>query len=282
MDHAEAHERIADLALEPRRLLDLELDPTPEDRALQAHADGCAACRADLDAWRRTHEAVFLATVRHTDIQHEVLLAAAERPVEPPASLRADVSAIPRRTPRPFSLNADRSGTPIAAHDRRRSGRRWTALAAVLIVGLVVGLGAVAVDQVRQADAARQRVAELADLSGSLDRVLREAGHASVALVGIDGTAAGTATWSSGEIVVMTTALTPPGPGAEYRCWVERDGQRTPIGIMRFADGIAYWAGPLDRYDGLDLGPGGRLGVSLESSGEPGGHAPVLIGELPS
>ena len=37
MDHAEAHERIADLALEPRRVIDLETDPTPEAQALLAH-----------------------------------------------------------------------------------------------------------------------------------------------------------------------------------------------------------------------------------------------------
>ncbi len=66
MDHAEAHERIADLALEPRRLVELETDPTPEDRALLAHVATCATCRADLDAWRLTHDAVFAATADTT------------------------------------------------------------------------------------------------------------------------------------------------------------------------------------------------------------------------
>ena len=118
-------------------------------------------------------------------------------------------------------------------------------------------------------------------LSKSVDRVLRDADHTAISLVGLDGEPAGTAAWSSAEIVVMSTALTPPGAGAEYRCWVERDGQRTPIGAMRFADGVAYWWGPLDRYDDLPF-EGGRLGVSLEVTGQPGGGAPVLLGELPS
>ena len=126
-----------------------------------------------------------------------------------------------------------------------------------------------------------EQASELAGLSTTLDRVLRETGHTSIALVGPDGAPAGTAAWSSSDIVVMTTALAPPGPDAEYRCWVERDGRRTPIGVMRFADGVGYWSGPLDRYGDLPLDGGGRLGVSLEVPGQGGGAAPVLIGELP-
>jgi hypothetical protein len=277
MDHAEAQERIADLALEPRRLIDLEADPSPEDRALLAHAQKCASCRAELDAWRRTHEAVYVGATLG-DLRD---VAPGDGLIEPPASLRVAVSAIPRRSPRLLDPDSARPATPIVASDRRRPGWWLPATAAVVVVGLVVGLGAFAVDRGRQADAARQQVSELVGLSASIDRLLQDAGHTTIRLVGLDGSPAGVATWSSGEIVVMTAALRPPGPGAEYRCWVERDGQRAPIGVMRFADGIAYWSGSLDRYDDLRLDGGGRLGVSLEAAGQGGGGAPVLVGELP-
>jgi hypothetical protein len=282
MDHAEARERIADLALEPRRLVGLEAEPTPDERALLVHVQGCPACRADLDGWRRMHEAVLV--TRSLDVPlSEPALDAVDDPgaIRPPASLRVAVSAIPGRSPRLLDPHGATASTPAAAPRGWRTRWRLPALAAVFVV-LVVGVGLVAVEQGRQADVARRQAAELAELTTTLDHVLRETGHTSIALVGPDGAPAGTAAWSSSEIVVMTTVLGAPMPGAEYRCWVERDGQRTPIGVMRFADGVGYWSGPLDRYGDLSLLGGGRLGVSLEVPGQGGGSAPVLLGELPS
>lgn len=270
MDHAEAQERIANLALEPRRLVEPGVEPEPEARALIVHAQGCPACRADLDAWRRTHEVV-LATGTGGEI-----------PLEPPATLRVAVSAIPRRSPRLLDPLGAAPSTLIPASGGRRPGWQLPALAAVIVVGLVLGIGALAVDQAGQANLARRQAAELAGLSTTVDRVLRDSDHTSIALVGPDGSSAGTAAWSSSDIMVMTTVLAPPGPGAEYRCWVERDGRRTPIGVMRFADGVAYWSGPLERYGDLPLDGGGRLGVSLEVPGRAGSGAPVLVGLLPS
>jgi hypothetical protein len=283
MDHAEAHERIADLAIEPRRLVDLEADPSPEERDLLAHVAACATCRAELDAWRRTHRAVLEAAMAGgiaTERQPDGGLDSGD--IEPPAELRAAVSAIPRHSPRLLDPARDGAAAPVVASIRRRPARQLVALAAVIVVGLVIGLGAIAFDQTRQADIAQDQIKGLTALSTSVDRVLRDAGHTSVALVGLDGSPAGTAAWSSDEIVVITTALTPPGPGAEYRCWVDRDGQRTAIGVMRFADDIAYWWGPMGRYEDLPLDGGGTLGVSLELIGEDGGNAPILTGELPS
>jgi hypothetical protein len=150
-------------------------------------------------------------------------------------------------------------------------------VAAVLVI---VGLTGVAVDQARRSERADQQATALADLASRLERVMR-ADHTSVPLVGLDGQPAGTAAWSTDTIVVVSTALAPPGQGLEYRCWVERDGQRTPVGVMRFDGGLAAWAGPIGRYDDLALDGGGRLGVSLETVGKPGGSAPVLIGQLP-
>ncbi|MET1232295.1 MAG: anti-sigma factor [Candidatus Limnocylindrales bacterium] len=282
MDHAEAHERLADLALEPGRLIDLEADPTPEERALLAHAETCSTCRAELADWRRTHSAVLAAsTTGGIDPTGRLEIGSAESSAGPPTSLRVAVADIPRHSPRLLDPASERPGARMNG-DEQRSRWRTSAVAAVIIVGLCVGLGAIAADQVQRADVARQQVRALVGLSTSLDRVLRDDGHTAIALVGLDGAPGGTAAWSSSEIVIMTTALTSPGPDAEYRCWVERDGQRTAIGAMRFADGVAYWWGSLDRYDGTPLDGGGRLGVSLEQTGQSGSHAPVLLGELPS
>ena len=114
MDHAEAHERLADLALEPRRLLDIEADPTPEDRALLAHAEECSTCRAELSDWRRTHQAV-LAAAASGGIDPGGRLPAVDSSAEPPASLRGAVAAIPRRSPRLLDPAGGRPPSPAAA-----------------------------------------------------------------------------------------------------------------------------------------------------------------------
>ncbi len=54
MRHAEAQERLSDLALEPGRLARLADDPSPEAGALRAHLAECRPCSADLAGWRRT------------------------------------------------------------------------------------------------------------------------------------------------------------------------------------------------------------------------------------
>ena len=284
MDHAEAHERLADLALEPRRLLDLEADRDPEAMAILAHVATCDACRSDLDAWRQTHQAVFDAAEETSLGALDPDMGASGSEASPPDALRAAVANIPRRSPRLLDAAAGRStSTGRSTVVAQRARTRWpaAAMAAALVVALVIGLGGVALDQAGQADTARRQVGELAEHSSSIDRVLHGSEHAAIALIGLDGAPAGTAAWSSDEIVVMSTALAPPDVGAEYRCWVERDGQRTPIGVMRFANGVAYWSGSLGRYEDLSL-EDGRLGVSLEQAGQDGSGAPVLLGELPS
>ena len=56
MDHAEAHELLADLALEPSNV---GTASAPEDNdLLSLHLATCEICRADLLAWRNTHQAI--------------------------------------------------------------------------------------------------------------------------------------------------------------------------------------------------------------------------------
>lgn len=251
MDHAEARERLADLAVEPARLADLEADPTPDGLALRTHLETCEACRAELDAVRRIDAAVRGALAGGED-------------VEPPASLRAPVGLRAR------VLAAAHRPVPV----RRRT---WPlALAASLI--LAVTGGGLLLERTAQIERADLEVARLGGAAASLERILADPAHRVVTLRAADGTAGGTVAWDGSEIVILATSLTRPTDGRTYRCWLEQGGDRSPVGEMWFSGSVAYWAGTLDEWsDGL--GPGSRLGVSLvpPDGGEP---LPVLVADL--
>ena len=84
---------------------------------------------------------------------------------------------------------------------------------------------------------------------------------------------------STSELVVVATGLTQPPAGQEYRCWVERAGQRERVGKMFFSDDLAYWIGPVPAVSGLSSGA--TFGVSLvDASGAAVDTNPVLGGGL--
>jgi hypothetical protein len=280
MDHAEAHEWIADLAIEPAWLAALRSRPSDDDTRLLAHVSGCDTCRADLEAW--------------TDVQHlladalapdgnEAMGATATSPMEPirvPADLRDRVLNVGRAGTR-----AGTGPTPIAV-GRPRAVRapRWAARAALAVAAaLVVLVGAGTIrDQQSRLDAARAEAQSLAGVMGALDRLLTTPDHAVAALLRTDGTAGGSVSWSGQDIVVLTTALQAPAAGQVYRCWIEQGGQRTPIGLMEFAAGTAYWSGSLDQWATVSLGSGSRIGVSLEPSASGVSGPAVLLASLGS
>ena len=79
--------------------------------------------------------------------------------------------------------------------------------------------------------------------------------------------------------MVVTTGLTQPPAGQEYRCWVERAGQRERVGKMFFSDDLAYWIGPVPAVSGVSSDA--RFGVSLvDASGTAIDTSPVLGGGL--
>ncbi len=94
MDHAEAHERLGDLALEPERLAALDHDPAPVASALRAHLEGCDDCQLELESLRRTEGAI-----------HDAFAGSAETGPPAPQGRRAssrarssaDISALPRK-----------------------------------------------------------------------------------------------------------------------------------------------------------------------------------------
>ncbi|HKB27928.1 MAG TPA: anti-sigma factor [Candidatus Limnocylindrales bacterium] len=255
MDHAEAHERIADLALEPRDLETLLASESPDDRALAEHAAGCDTCRAELDAWQGVHRTLVgaLRTDRpgaRIDVE----------PIEPDDALRAGILAAAR---------ADRSSqratpariSPVAI----ANSRIWSpllGLAAALVVAvagtfLLAGPGASLLHTVDEARA-------LSGVVASVNRILAEPNHEVAQLKTTAGQSGGSVAWASRDLVVLTSALTIPGQGQTYRCWLASGGVETAIGRMEFAGTTAYWVGSLDDWASISLEPGTRFIVSLE------------------
>ncbi len=113
IDHAAAHERLADLALEPGALERLagaverlpaagnvappEVAPASaesDEASLADHVRACARCRADLDGWRQTYAALATATAADADAAGGRLgTLAGERPIAAPAALRSRIKA---------------------------------------------------------------------------------------------------------------------------------------------------------------------------------------------
>ena len=151
MDHAEAREWLLDLASEPWRLRELDLDPGIEAAELRAHLGTCAACRADLDAWRATFAVLDLAVRADAAGDEDPAgslgdLARSAGSITLPAGLRE----------RTLSVARDEAPVPLRpAATRRRSLRptAWLAIAAALVV--FVGGAAIAVERGRQLDQAQ-------------------------------------------------------------------------------------------------------------------------------
>lgn len=290
LTHSEAHEQLADLALEPAALaslaLALQADPdagSAESDPLVAHVRSCPDCRAELDTWQRLHGTVRAALdgpggpIPLGDL-------ASEQPLVAPPSLRAAVAAIAQQA-RPIEPGAAQ-GVPLTslagARAQRgfvsRFGSRLLPIAAVLAI--VILSGGMLLDQSRRLDQAQADTAALASVTASLDRVILDPAHRAVALTAADGTTAGSVVWSSHDLVVLTTALAKPPAGSIYKCWIERDGKRSPVGRMFFADGTGYWTGSVDAWATTSFAAGSTFGISLEPVSGSTGSPPVLQAAL--
>lgn len=295
--HAEAHERLMDLTLEPEALRQfastLADSGRPEtDDPLVAHVLACATCRDVVASWEGTHD-----TVRHAlagkSGDDEITLAdlAHDDPIAAPATLRSTI--LERVTAAPFdgpvSTETDRDQGRVTVVPRmmrvrpgrlqlgRQLGRRWLPLVAVLAV--VVVAGALVLNESARLDQARRETAALEAVAATVDRVLRDPSHSVVDLRAADGAPAGSISWSSRDFVVLTSALQPPPAGRIYACWIERGGVRSPIGQMWFAGATAYWTGSLEDWATTSFGSG-TFGISLEPVNGPRGNPAVLVGDL--
>ncbi len=278
MQHAEAHERLSDLALDPGRLARLEGDPSPDAVALREHLSGCGRCAVDLAGWRRTWAEVGPA-VRGSDPIDEIRAPASLRARTLDAvhaAARADAVQGNSSRPLPAATRGTRS-TAVRLGRRLRPGAgvAWLVAAAAIVVALVGG--SVGLSGSGEVTRLRAETARLEAVAATFDRVLAAQQHWTLTLRTADGTPAGTMAWSAAEIVVVTTGLPAPGDGQAYRCWVEVNGTRTPMGAMSYAGSTGYWVGSMYQWSEA-IGPGARYGVSLVS--ESGPATPVLIGTL--
>jgi hypothetical protein len=81
---------------------------------------------------------------------------------------------------------------------------------------------------------------------------------------------------ASRELVVLASGLPRPPAGREFRCWVEVDGERRPVGRMFFADDIQFWVGPVDDVGGLRAGA--TFGVTLVDAAGDSLDGPTILG----
>ena len=276
MDHAAAHERIEDLILEPTRLAALADSSEPSDVALREHVAGCAVCGADLESWQGLQRRLAFALPGSVEAA-----AGAVEPLELPPSLRAAVLTAIRdadRAAAPTTVLRDARLNPQDGHGRRtrRSMAGWLALAAAVV--MLVGSVAITIDQIGQRDAAQKQAAGLSNAIAAVDRVLVAPEHWVVGLKDATGAAGGSISWSSQDLVVLTTALEPPPAGQRYACWlVEGDAAASMIGQMYFAGRTAYWVGSLDEWATFRIGPNTRFVVTLPQPGTTRFSGPIYL-----
>lgn len=264
MDHAAAHERIEDLLLEPTRLAALAASEAPADVALREHVAGCAACHADLEGWERLQRHLVDALPRSP-----VAATAAVEPTELPPSLRARVVSAIRVAERPHGPIA------MARARSRRAVATWVGLAASLVV--LVGAGVITVDQVARRSAVEAQAQALSRALTAVDRVLAAPERRIVELRNTAGLPAGSISWSSQDLVVLTTSLPPPASGDRYLCWLEENGNSVLIGAMNFAGRTAFWSGSLDEWATFQIGPDTRFVVTLEDAGSQVRAGPTVL-----
>jgi hypothetical protein len=270
MDHEDVREQLELAAAEPNGIDRLMAGDTPLAGSIAAHLAGCPACTEELDRLRRA----------------SILIGDAVR-TTPPPELRERTLALVRavgrdRTPmvpeaaRPAAVAA----VPAASPGGTTRRLAWVAAAAAAVLLAVIATAAV-VD--RQSDT---RVAgyedQLAGLSNVTATTVAISGEDDAQQVRLDGpdNRWGRVLYSpgSGELAVIARGLTEPAGDREYRCWVEIDGERQPVGKMFFGGDLAFWAGPVDTLASLPADA--TFGVSLvdTSSGADVGEPPVLEG----
>jgi hypothetical protein len=285
MDHDATREQLELAAIEPGGLDRLIAGDTASARAVAAHLAGCPSCTDELARLERA-AMLIAATVREmppADLRDRTMAAVrdlgrargglAAAAVNAPVTAVAPVALLPPAT----------ATTPRRALSDHRAVVGWVAAIAAAVVLSVAATSFLVGGRVDQ------RLAEQTDTIHTLEevttatlRVTAEPDARHVALTGTsDPSLVGSLVFSpsTSELVVVTTGLTRPPAGQEYRCWVERAGQRERVGKMFFSDDLAYWIGPVPAVSGVSSDA--RFGVSLvDASGTSTDTAPVLGGGL--
>jgi len=287
MEHDEVRELLQDAAVEPGGLERLMAGDTPIAAALAGHLAGCPECADELERLRRS-VAVIRPVVRAVpppELRERTLayVAAVGRPRGPAATTGAEPSAAGTEPARVAPVAAAAAGSlePQPIRPRRAASLRTVAGIAAALIVAVVGTGAI-VSTSRDGQA-REQAAEieaLGDVARWTLRVDAQPDVRRVALASANGsTATGTVVVSPSamEVVVVADALGQPAAGHEYRCWVEVNGARQPIGKMFFGGDLAYWVGPVAGVRNLPANA--HFGVSLVELASGSVGQPVLEGE---
>jgi hypothetical protein len=267
MDHAEVREQLEAAALVPGALARLIASTDDPAHPVPAHIRSCAVCRREAEALQATAD---------------TLAWAAPDDLRAPAEARARVLAAVAQSGavrRPRSVSSEPTRPALVPIRARTAMPRWntrliTGLGAAAGIALLAGAVLAGRDIATQRDAALERADAYAQVVAVTDEALRDPDHRLATLSAPGGTATGTVLISPAhdEVVMVADAL-PALPGEErYRCFVERDGRRTPIGWMWVDDEVSYWAGPIEGVEDL-----GRAGDTVIVSADPDGDDPALL-----
>ena len=278
MDHDEVREQLELAATEPAGIDRLMAGDTPLAAAIAAHLAGCSSCTDELDRLRRA--AIIIGDAVRTT---------------PPPELRERTLAFVRdvgrirepaleTAPAPVASVAAAMPVAVSAATAQSGFGRGLAWVGAIAAAVLIAVTATAFVLDRQSGdrlaVAQAESARLAHVTAATLALAGEPDAEHVQLAGTDDRW-GRVVYSAdkGELAVIANGLTEPAGTREYRCWVEIDGQRTPVGKMFFGGDLAFWAGPVETIS--DLPPGSTFGVSLvDTAGSDVGEPPVLTGDV--
>lgn len=272
MDHETTRELLELAAVEPGGLERLMAGDTPAAQAVAAHLAGCPACADELARLQRA-ASVIRRTVRE----------------QPAADLRDRTLAFIRATGIPRggiggAATASAVGLPASPRPAARPAARalgWVAAIAAAITVSVVATSAIVGSQVDARLAAQaDTIQALQSVTIATLQVTAEDDARRVSLAGAGSDLEGELVFSpsSTELVIIATGLAEPPAGQEYRCWVEKAGDRERVGKMFFGDDLAYWVGPVPAVQGL--AGDARFGVTLVSLDGSTDGVDVMEGDL--
>ncbi len=286
MDHDETREQLDLAAVEPGGIERLVAGDTAVAQAVAAHLAGCADCTAELARLERTSRLIgeTLRDLPPSDLRQRTLASVrALGRARGAAADRVDVDLGPPVIPLATTQPATPQIVPARTANVRRSVVGWVAAIAAAVVLSVATTSFVVGGRIDQQLADQtETIHGLQEVTTATLRVTGEPDARHVALAGTSNPDLfGSLVFSpsTAELVVVATGLQEPPAGQEYRCWVERGGQRQRVGKMFFSGGLAYWIGPVPAVSGVSSDA--RFGVSLVSaSGASIDTPPVLDGGL--
>jgi hypothetical protein len=313
MDHDAAREQLELAALEPGGLERLMAGDTATSQAVAAHLAGCPSCTEESVRLQRAVPLIrtvvrelpapdlrarTMAAIRAEGVIRPFTAAAGAAAAEGatlgaaglarPAGPTSPAAPIPASTnPAIGSLSGAGPSSDTALPLRRRwRGAPVLGLAATIAAAVVLSVVSTSLIVGGRVDGQlagqAEQISALEEVTTATLNVTAQPDAEHVALASAsDGSLTGSLAFSPSvaRLVVVTTGLTPPPAGMEYRCWIQVGGPRQAVGKMFFSQDLAYWVGSAPAVSGVSKGA--TFGISLVGIG--GGSLdtpPVLVGAL--